>query len=101
MALESWEYEKNCLAEAVARAEAKEREYRAVSEDVKRKLDALDLVADMHREVEPEMPVERTLPEASAPPMLTAASSEETRVVTSPVRRSWRPLFPSVHKFRA
>ena len=46
-ALESWNLAKKHLEEAIALAEACEREFQQISEDVKRRLDALDLVATM------------------------------------------------------
>ena len=50
-ALESWNREKKRLEEAVARAEEKEQEFRAIADDVKRRLEALEVVAGMAAEI--------------------------------------------------
>jgi hypothetical protein len=57
-ALESWDLEKKRLEEAVARAEEKEREFRETADDVKRRLEAVELVAAMAREMVSEAPAE-------------------------------------------
>lgn len=51
-ALESWNREKKRLEEAVARAEEKEREFKVLAEDVKHRLEALEVVAGMVAEIE-------------------------------------------------
>ena len=63
-ALESWNREKKRLEEAVARAEEKEREFRGIADDVKRRLEALEVVAGMVAEIEKQ-------PAAPAPPAET------------------------------
>lgn len=111
-ALESWESEKKHLEEVVARAEAKEREFRKVADDVKRRLDALDLVTGMVREVEAEMPSERILPKPDMRAMLSAGPSETTiapvrgaaqepEMVEIPFTTSSRPLFTEAQRARA
>lgn len=118
-ALEAWDTEKKRLEEAVARAQNREREFRRVSDDVQRKLDALNLVLGMGDDMEPELPVERALPKAASQPMLTAANSEITHAVESRisdflnvaatdsapaevwVTTSSRPLFTAEQRARA
>jgi hypothetical protein len=123
-ALETWDQAKKQLEEAVARAEAKEREFRAVSEDIKRRLDALDLVKSMAAECEGEcvgkLPAEPELPAAEDQPMLSAPPTEkitaeappdtsdllkpgppESHLIDFPVRSSWRPLFTSAQRSKA
>lgn len=112
--LESWNLAKKHLEEAIALCEAREREFQQVSEDVKRRLDALDLVNSMANELEAPASAGRSLPPApqpmlAAPPapgpgMEVAARTEMARPVQMsapkfaemklPMRRSWRPLFP-------
>lgn len=65
------------LADAIARVERQEQEYRKIQEDVSRNLHALDLVLNMASELEgrtprfslkaPEKPVVRLLPESVSP----------------------------------
>jgi len=52
MALESWEKSKKLVEDAMARVEARKKEYEAISCDVGRKLEALDLVISMGKEVD-------------------------------------------------
>jgi hypothetical protein len=71
---EAWDLERKRLEEAMARAEAKEREFRETAEDVKHRMEALDLVAGMARDLEgpsippglPEPPAPAVLPEPAA-----------------------------------
>lgn len=113
LALDSWNLAKKHLEEAIALAEAREREFREVSEDVKRRLGALDLVASMARELEAAPASERSLPAKTNQAMLAAPedsaakpdadqTSESALVKATvanahpldpPIRRSWRPLF--------
>jgi hypothetical protein len=67
---ESWNEAKEHLKKTLAFAAAKEREYREVSEDVRRRLDALDLVSRMARELRSEIPPERSLNGSESQPML-------------------------------
>lgn len=96
-ALDSWDAEKKHLEEAVARAEAKEREFREIAEDVKRRLDALDLVSGMALEVDAEVPGERALGTAESLTMLSAALEEKP----TPFGASSRPLFSASQRARA
>lgn len=63
-ALESWDREKKRLEEAMARAEEKEREFRAIADDVKRRLEALEIVAGMAAEIAPTAEERQTAPPA-------------------------------------
>ena len=63
-ALESWGREKKRLEEAVARAEEKEQEFHAIAEDVKRRLEALEIVAGMAAEIGPARPEKQPTPPA-------------------------------------
>jgi hypothetical protein len=115
LVLESWNEAKEHLKEAIALAAAKEREYREVSEDVQRRLEALELVGSMAREIG-EVPPDRAINAPENQPMLphpeegTADLKALERAVTPlPVqsgppappafdgmmRTSSRPLFPS------
>jgi hypothetical protein len=129
-ALETWDQARKQLEEAVVRAEAKEREFREVSEDIKRRLDALDLVKSMAGELasewESHAPAEQELLSAEDQPRLAAPRNEEiepeemttaeappdasallqpgppeSHLIDFPVRSSWRPLFTSVQRSKA
>jgi hypothetical protein len=114
--LESWNEAKAHLEKAIALAETREREFREVSEDVQRKLGALDIVMGMANEIGDEIPIERLLSAAESKPGLMllekaiggARTTEmpETSVqvrIAAPqsqgfgglLRRSSRPLFPA------
>jgi hypothetical protein len=67
----AWNEAKKHLEEAIAMTEAREREFLQASQDVQRRLEALDLVASMARELgEPEIPEERGLNAADGQPKL-------------------------------
>ncbi|HEX4137033.1 MAG TPA: hypothetical protein VHY84_20650 [Bryobacteraceae bacterium] len=125
-ALETWDQARKQLEEAVTRAEAREREFREVSEDIKRRLDALDLVKSMAGELKGHAPAEQELPAAEAQPRLAAPPNEEiepeqmttaeappdasgllkpgapeSHLIDFPVRSSWRPLFTSAQRSKA
>ena len=110
--LESWNEAKDHLEKAIALAETREKEYREISEDVQRKLGALDLVMGMANESGDEIPTERLLNAAEntpAPMLLEKASVRATEMAKTSVqfqiavphsrgfggllRRSSRPLF--------
>lgn len=96
-ALHTWEAEKKRLEEAIAWGEAKEREFREISDDVKRRIEALELVASMNRASQPELAAQpnqctATVPE-NTPVAPEVAPVPEPRPIDSKVRRSWRPLF--------
>jgi hypothetical protein len=116
LVLESWNEAKEHLKEAIAIAAIKEREYREVSEDVRRRLDALELVSGMARELGEEGPSDRSLnaPEnrhVLMPPQNGAGELKAVEMAETPVpvqsgppqppafdgmmRTSSRPLFPS------
>lgn len=116
-ALESWNDAKVQLEKAMALAEQKEREFRDVSDDVQRKLAALDMVIAMANELGDERPAEWRVNAAENKPtlMLLEKTPEETKgaggaetaapipVAISPgfrglLRRSSRPLFPPDHR---
>lgn len=113
--LESWNEAKEHLKEAIALAAAKEREFREVSEDVRRRLEALELVGSMAREIG-QVSSDRSLNAPESQPMLTHPDNAaadlkaiEKAVTPLPVesgppappafdgmmRTSSRPLFPS------
>lgn len=107
--LESWNNAKKHLEMAIAAAEAKEREYHEVQEDVRRNLDALVLVIKMARDMgdtaaKPSPRVEESqpmvmIPEAGnveAKPVGTAETSE--RGIGSLLRKTSRPLFASLQR---
>jgi hypothetical protein len=116
-ALEAWNEAKRHLEGAIALAEARERDYRALSEDVQRRLDALELVANMAVEAGDEVPPSRQLnaaaldqtilaPLANLPEKVKADPIAETSVpvrkqaadlpaFNGMMRRTSRPLFPS------
>jgi hypothetical protein len=56
VAFESLKEAKKHLENASAIAEAREREFREASEDVRRRIEALDLVASMAKELDDEVP---------------------------------------------
>jgi hypothetical protein len=90
--LESWNEAKKQLEIAIGLAEARERELREVSADVRRRLDALDFVNGMANEPEsggdvPPMP-------APNPPETQGAGADLHRLGGFLNRRS-RPLFSS------
>jgi len=117
LVLESWSDAKVQLEEAIANAENKEREYREISDDVRRRLDALELVNSMAKELGGEIPAERVLnasenqPRLMPPPVngageLTAVQKDGTPVplqngppdppaFEGMFRTTSRPLFPS------
>ena len=113
LALESWNEAKEHLKTALARAAAKEQEYREVSEDVRHRLDAMELVSSMARELDEEGLSDRSInapenqPRLMPPPNacdeLTAVEKAGTRVAVRSdpeppegrVRKSSRPLFSS------
>jgi hypothetical protein len=62
LAFESLKEAKRHLENVSAMAEAREREYREAAEDFRRRIEALDLVASMAKELEDEVaPAERRL----------------------------------------
>jgi hypothetical protein len=70
VALESMKEAKKHLENVCAIAEAREREFREVSEDVRRRIEALDLVASMAKELDDEVPAaERRLKVVENQPM--------------------------------
>jgi hypothetical protein len=113
----AWNEAKKHLEEAIALTEAREREFLQASQDVQRRLEALDLVASMARELnEPELPEERGLKAADGQPELNppdhpAETIKALQAAVAPpadlkngapeflefeglIRKSSRPLFP-------
>jgi hypothetical protein len=118
LVLDSWNQAKQNLEKAIELAETKEREYRDVSEDVRHRLAALDLVSSMARELTSgDVPPERSIKPPQSQPMLMAPENTnreiavvaERPITPAPVRpaapespkldsmprRSSRPLFSS------
>ena len=116
LALESWNEAKEHLKKALALAAAKEREYHEVSEDVRRRVAALQLVSSMARELGEEVLSDRSfnapenqprlIPPKNLGEELTALEKAVTRVAVRSdpvepttfagrVRKSSRPLFNS------
>jgi hypothetical protein len=77
--LESWQQAKDHLAKAIAFAEERERELHEISEDVQRKLAALDLVVGMANEPWPvrDVPTDRRLSAAENRPLLSLPGKPE------------------------
>jgi hypothetical protein len=119
-AVETWNEAKEHLENAIALAEAKEREYSKVAEDVRRRLEALELVGSMARELGGDVPADRSIDAAEKQPMLMPPEKAvvELKVAETPagpvpvpgpvtsgapeshgfngfLHRSSRPLFPS------
>jgi hypothetical protein len=113
----AWNEAKKNLEEAIALTEAREREFLQASQDVERRLAALDLVASMARELDqPEIHEERGLNAAENQPKLNppdhpAETIKAIQSATAPpaelkngapeflefdglIRKSSRPLFP-------
>jgi hypothetical protein len=117
LVLDSWNEAKEHLEKAIALAENKEQEYREVSDDVRRRLDALELVNGMIRELGAEFPAERSLNASDKQPLLTPPAENgaaelkamEKGAMPAPLqngppeppafegmtRTTSRPLFPS------
>ena len=93
-ALESWNREKKRLEEAVARAEEKEREFKALAEDVKHRLEALEVVAGMVAEIEHGGAQRQTAPPAE-PRAIASAEKDPTGkdLANLQVHVTSRPLF--------
>ena len=116
LALESWNGAKEHVNTALALAAAKEREYREVAEDVQRRLDAMELVRSMAKELGEEVLPDQSLnapenlPKAMPPQNLgedlialekavtrdaVRSDPRESPAVEDKVRKSSRPLFMS------
>lgn len=99
-ALESWNEAKDQLKNAIALTVLREREFREVSDDVQRKLAALDLVVGMANEMGGAILPERRLsPPPGTRPMLmlmgkTHGESNAESGFAGLLRKSSRPLFP-------
>lgn len=87
LAHESWIEAKVQLEKALALAETKEREYREALEDVRRKIDELELASSGARDLGEEIPAERHLnaAENQSMPMSPANSTAETEATEGPV----------------
>ncbi len=103
---EEWDFEKKRLEEAMARAEGKEREYREVAEDVRRRLEALELVTAMALGMD-EPTKAGELPKPGMPAMLPepGATQQQLQMIDEKQRTELRapatsrPLFS--HEVRA
>ena len=118
----TWNEAKKHLEEAIALAEAREREFREVSQDVQRRLEALDLVVSMAREIDEEgLQGDLSLNAPECQPMLSPPENAggemkaieggetpaelkngapESLDVDALVRSSSRPLFPPQQRSR-
>ena len=109
--LESWDAAKKHLETAIALAEAKEREYHEVQEDVRRNLDALVLVIKMARDLggDSQAKVNATRAEDSQALVMLAentrgetkaseAAEAAERGIGTLLRKSSRPLFASLQR---
>ena len=110
--LESWNAAKKHLENAIALAEAKEREYHEVQEDVRRNLDALVLVIKMARDMGEDSSKTSPKAEESQPLLMipearhveaktgeikaSAAVEAAGRGIGSLLRKTSRPLFASL-----
>jgi hypothetical protein len=108
--LASWDAAKKHLENAIALAEAREREFREVQEDVRRNLDALVLVIGMTKELADELPDRGNLKAEENQPIMMVPENNAGEVKTaegaktpvpgleSLLRRSSRPLFSSLRR---
>jgi hypothetical protein len=98
--LESWQEAKDHLAKAIARAEERERELHEVSEDVQRKLAALDLVIGMANEPERDVPAERRLNAAENRPLLAPPQKQVEQPKPAETEKSLRiqSAAPDLHR---
>ena len=114
-ALDAWNEAKRRLENAIAVAEASEREYHVVCLDVRKRLDAVDLVISMAKELGAEVPRGRALNSVENPtPTLSPNASKDIKMgkteatpankqsstgvpqrLAGLLRRSSRPLFPA------
>jgi len=87
LARESWIKAKVQLEKALALAENKERQYREALEDVRRKVDELELASSRARDLGEEIPAERRLNAAENQPMQMrpANSTAEIEAAEGPV----------------
>ena len=100
-ALHSLNNARKDLQEAISETEAREQRFREVSEDVRRRLEALDLVEKMAGERDEEAvqaPADQTAEGLSR--LLIATSPPATEKAASVVRTSSRSLFPSLRRAR-
>jgi hypothetical protein len=79
LARESWNSARKHLEDAIVLAQAAEREFCEISEDVRKRIEALDLVVSMAEERDDETPRRLTEKKADPLPMLTKKLSSETR----------------------
>ena len=108
--IESWDAAKKHLENAIALAEAREREFREVQEDVRRNLDALVLVIGMTKELGDEIPAGGDSTALDNPPIMmvpenTAGEIKTSEAAKGPVpglegllRKSTRPLFSTLRR---
>ena len=93
---------KQALRNAISAAEAREREYREITESVRLNLEALDTVEGLLREESSDVPHEdddRTVEGLSR--LMIATAAPATEPVARVVRTSSRPLFSSFRRSKA
>lgn len=93
-AMDSWNEAKKNLEAAIALAELREKEYRELSNDVRRRLDAMQLVLGMAQELETESSHEKAVQQAAQLQPEVRSISEGPKQ-TGVVRSSSQKLFPA------
>lgn len=108
--LKAWDDAKKHLEDAITRAKAREQEFHEVSEDVRRKVSALDLVTSLSKGLGNEVPAAKVLAIETNRPIAvdTDGSRGDTRqneaVETSTrafgglLRKTSRPMFPNMQR---
>ncbi|HEX4275106.1 MAG TPA: hypothetical protein VHZ74_07120 [Bryobacteraceae bacterium] len=76
-AMDAWNAAKKNLEQAIALAETREKEYRELSDDVRRRLDAMQLVLGMAQELEQETSEQLVVRETEKPNGLLRLSSQK------------------------
>lgn len=100
-ALHSLNNARKDLQDAISETEARERRFREVSEDVRRRLEALDMVARMADEPDEEIiepPSDQTVEGLSK--LMIATSPPAAEKVVRAVHTTSRPMFPSLRRAR-
>jgi len=108
--LKAWDEAKEHLEDAIARAKAREEDFHAISDDIRRNLSAIDFVLSMANGHEGKAPAPKpATTEFNRPRLMTAEDprqdlrhDDETgasaRAYGGLLRRSTRPLFPDMQK---
>jgi hypothetical protein len=105
-ALEAWNQAKTNLGNAIAQAEAREKDYHAMSKEVQRRLAALNVVVEMSRDLAPESITEskRTAQPLASEDADAAPGKKSNESVEKPkgfLGASSRQLFPATWRTRA